>query len=55
MVLGHGQSLTALSLTGSMRNSPSEMMMPRYLTDVLLKEHFSGHRKRSRSNRHCST
>jgi hypothetical protein len=54
-VLGQGQSLTALSLTGSMHSSPSKMIMPRYLTDVLLKEHFSSQRKRLRSSNHWST
>jgi hypothetical protein len=55
MVLGQGQSLTALSLTRSMHSSPSKMIMPRYSTNVLLKEHFSGRKKRSRSSNHWST
>jgi hypothetical protein len=55
IVLGQGQSLTALSLTGSMHSSPSEMIIPRYLINVLLKKHFSGHKKRSRSSNHWST
>jgi len=43
-LVGVGQDETALSLMGSMCNSPSEMIKPRYLTDVWLKEHFTGHR-----------
>jgi len=43
-LVGIGQFETALSLTGSMCNSPSKMIKPRYSTDVWLKEHFAGHR-----------
>jgi len=41
---GLGQSCTALSLTGSMYSLPSEMINPRYSTDVWLKEHLVGQR-----------
>src|SRR5579863_9407228 len=33
-----------------MRNSPSEMIRPRYSTEVWLKEHFEGRKKRSSSS-----
>ena len=51
-VLGQGHCLMAANLTGSMHSSPLEMIMPRYSTAVLLKEHFSGRKKRLRSSRH---
>jgi len=39
---GLGQSCTALSLMGSIHSSPSEMISPKYSTEVWLKEHLVG-------------
>jgi len=41
---GLGQFCTAVSLTGSMHSLPSEMIKPKYSTDVWLKEHLAGQR-----------
>jgi len=52
---GLGQSCTALSLTGSIHSLPSEMISPKYSTEVWLKEHLAGQRYKSNLSKSWKT